>query len=92
MASFAKHQVPLPGRLTGMIKNDSGQKKDMVTGDFAVVGVQGGTVVLEANEWDLAMGVYRVVTLYLKPANARKLADQLYSCASGADHDGIVEH
>jgi len=33
-----------------------------------------------------------VVTLYLKPSNARKLADQLYSCAAGADHDGIVEH
>jgi hypothetical protein len=75
-----------------MSKNDSGQTRDVGAGDFAVVGVQGGTVVLEANEWDLAMGVYRVVTLYLKPANARKLADQLHSCASGADHDGIVEH
>ena len=92
MASCAKHQVPLPDRLTGMSNNDSGHKKDMATGDFAVVGVQGGTVVLEANEWDLAMGVYRVVTLYLKPGNARKLADQLYSCATGADSDGIVEH
>jgi hypothetical protein len=86
MASCAKHQVPLPDRLTGMSRNDSGHKKDMAIGDFAVVGVH------EANEWDLAMGVYRVVTLYLKPANARKLADQLYSCATGADSDGIVEH
>ncbi|MBT8430119.1 MAG: hypothetical protein KJN79_09435 [Gammaproteobacteria bacterium] len=75
-----------------MSKNDSGQEKDMATGDFAVVGVQGGSVILEANEWDLAIGVYRVVTLYLEPTNARKLADQLYSCATGAAHDGVVEH
>ena len=73
-----------------MSKHDSGQKKDMATGDFAVVGVQGGKIVLEANEWDLAMGVYRVVTLYLKPAHARKVADQLYSCAIGAGNDGTV--
>jgi len=92
MASCAKYQVPLPDRLVGMSKNDFGQKKDTPTGDFAVIGVHGETVVLEANEWDLAMGVYRVVTLYLRPANARILADQLCSCANGADHDGIVEH
>ena len=92
MAYFAKHLMPLPDRLAGMSKNDSEQIKEVGTGDFAVVGVQGATVVLEANEWDLAMGVYRVVTLYLKPADARNLADQLQSCAAGADQDRIVEH
>jgi len=75
-----------------MSKNDAEQKNDMITGDFAVAGVQGGTVILEANEWDLAMRVYRVVTLYLRPTNARMLADQLHSCANGADHDGIIGH
>ena len=54
--------------------------------DFAVVGVYGSRVVLEANEWDHTMGVYRVVTLYLSPDIARDLAEQLGSCASGADH------
>lgn len=56
------------------------------TGDFAVVGVFEGTVVLEANEWDSVMRIYRVVTLYLDPAHAREIADQLHHCAMGADH------
>jgi hypothetical protein len=62
------------------------------TADFAVVGIFGGAVVLEANEWDLTMGVYRVVTLYLDPERARDLADQLANCANGADRDGVMEH
>ena len=60
------------------------------SGDFAVVGVHGGTVVLEANEWDVVVGAYRVVTLYLNPADAHKLAEQIHSCAAGADHDGEI--
>lgn len=62
------------------------------TGDFAVVGVYEATVVLEANEWDRAMGIYRVVTLYLEPNGARQLADQLRDCALGADYAGGTEH
>ena len=61
------------------------------TGDFAIVGVYEGTVVLEANEWDRVMGIYRVVTLYLDPNGARQLADQLHDCALGADHAGGAE-
>lgn len=57
-------------------------------GDFAIVGVYEGTVVLEANEWDRTMGVYRVVTLYLDPDGARQLADQIHNCALGADRSG----
>ena len=58
------------------------------TADFAVVGVFEGSVVLEANEWDLALGSYRVVTLYLAPDSARSLADQLQHCASGVEQAG----
>jgi len=62
------------------------------TQDFAIVGVFGGQVVLEANEWDLSLGVYRVVTLYLNPADALSLSGQLVSCAAGAKPDGETEH
>lgn len=71
-----------------MSTEESKQVKIEETGDFAVAGVYGGSVVLEANEWDLAMGIYRVVTLYLKPEDARRLADQIHHCARGADHEG----
>ena len=58
--------------------------------DFAVAGVFGSSVVLEANEWDLAMGVYRVVTLYLDPGSAQELAQQLAYCAAATTHDGAT--
>lgn len=55
------------------------------TGDFAVVGVLGGKIFLEANEWDKSANIYRVVTLYLDPGHALRLADQLTACVAGAD-------
>ena len=68
------------------------QIKGQGTQDFAVVGVHKGSVVLEANEWDLSMDVYRVVTLYLTPASALNLAEQLVSCAAGANPEGAMSH
>lgn len=62
------------------------------TKDFAIIGVFGGSVVLEANEWDLSMGIYRVVTLYLNPENALDLAEQLVSCAAGASPGDETTH
>ena len=59
--------------------------KDTDTRDFAIIGVHKGRVAVEANERDLAMGVYRVATRYLNPENALKLAEQLVSCAAGAN-------
>jgi hypothetical protein len=75
-----------------MTKSQLNQMRDEETGDFAVVGVYEGTVVLEANEWDRVMGIYRVVTLYLDPAGARQLAEQLQNCALGADQGVGVAH
>ena len=66
--------------------------KDPDTRDFAIVGIHKGRVVVEANEWDLSLGVYRVVTLYLNPDNALKLAEQLVSCAAGANQEGAQSH
>jgi hypothetical protein len=66
--------------------------KDEDTQDFAIAGVFGGHVVLEANEWDLSLGVYRVVTLYLNPEHALMLSEQLASCAVGATPDGATAH
>ena len=68
------------------------QMKVEDTTDFAVVGLFRAAVVLEANEWDVSVGAYRVVTLYLNPEDARMLADQLCSCANGVDPEGTIEH
>ena len=56
-----------------------------------MAGVFGGSVVLEANEWDLAMGVYRVVTLYLDARSAQQLAEQLVYCAAATTPDDPTE-
>lgn len=90
LADYGKRQGPDIATLPSMSKKDLQQLNDIETGDFAVVGIHGGTVVLEANEWDLTMGLYRVVTLYLSPSDARQIAEQLIGCASGADHDGTM--
>ena len=74
--------------LAPMRQTGSNQMTSQETADFAVVGVFEGAVVLEANEWDFAMEVYRVVTLYLHPDSARSLAEQLTSCANGVEHAG----
>jgi len=90
LASWGKRTSPSAGRLASMKKPQSSPVQHEETGDFAVIGVFEGTVVLEANEWDRIMGIYRVVTLYLDPAGARQLADQLHHCALGAEHvDGV---
>ena len=52
-------------------------------GDFALVGVHEGKVFLEANEWDVGIGQHYVVTLYLEPGDARRLAEELNLCANG---------
>ena len=62
------------------------------TGDFAVTVTEAGTVVLEANEWDRAVGGYRSVTLYLQPMEARLLAGQLARNAVEAESDGAGLH
>jgi len=66
--------------------------KNETTQDFAVVGVSNEKVVLEANEWDMTLGLYRVVTLYLSTEYARKLADELALCSGGADLHGATTH
>ena len=73
-----------------MNSNETNSPRRANSEDFAVAGVFGGSVVLEANEWDLTMGVYRVVTLYLDPDTARQLAEQLVYCASATGHDGMT--
>jgi hypothetical protein len=80
------------GTLVHMKTFERSQIKGQGTQDFAVVGVHKGSVVLEANEWDLSMDVYRVVTLYLTPASALNLAEQLVSCAAGANPEGAMSH
>ena len=92
MTVFAKSRLSWGARLAGMNEGSAESPGTIGSGDFAVVGIHGGTVVLEANEWDVAMGAYRVVTLYLNPADARKVAEQLHNCAAGADHDGDITH
>ena len=62
------------------------------TQDFAVVGVCDGKVVLEANEWDLSLGLYRTVTLYLSSQYAQEIADQLVICSGGTDLDCAATH
>ena len=74
-----------------MNMNEPKQSRNPSSEDFAVAGVFGGSVVLEANEWDLAMGIYRVVTLYLDARSAEQLAEQLIYCAAATSHDGIAE-
>ncbi len=71
--------------------NETNQAQKPGSEDFAVAGVFGGSVVLEANEWDMAMGIYRVVTLYLDARSAQQLAEQLVYCAAAASHDVIME-
>lgn len=56
-------------------------------GDFAVVGVHQGNVVLEANEWDIGIGEHYVVTLYLEPEEALQLAEKLTLCAIGMQQE-----
>ncbi len=50
-------------------------------GDFAVVGIHEGKVFLEANEWDVGIRQHYVVTLYIEPAEAVRLAEKLNLCA-----------
>jgi hypothetical protein len=52
-------------------------------GDFAVVGIHEGVVFLEASEWDEAACRHFVVTLYLPPDEAIRLAEQINLCAVG---------
>ena len=47
------------------------------TGDYAQIERNESHVSLEANEWDSALGIFRTVTLYLTPAEARYLSEQL---------------
>ena len=62
------------------------------TQDFAIVGVCDGNVVLEANEWDISLSLYRTVTLYLSKQYAKELADQLIVCSGSTDVDGAATH
>lgn len=57
--------------------------KQRTAGDFAVVGIHQGNVLLEANEWDPRIGSYWAVTLYLAPDQAIQLAEELTLCADG---------
>ena len=75
--------------MASMKTNDAESRWRPDSEDFAVAGVFGSSVVLEANEWDLSMGVYRVVTLYLDPVSAQELAQQLAYCAAATD-DGTT--
>lgn len=52
------------------------------TGDFAIVGIHQGSVLLEANEWDARTERHWVVTLYLAPEQALHLAEKLSLCAT----------
>lgn len=61
-------------------------------GDFALIGTEAGSVILEANEWDLALNGYRSVTLFLHPMEARLLAGQLARNAVEAESDGQGLH
>ena len=92
LACSGKRRLGIFRTLTAMKQTASVGMKIGDNADFAVVGVFGGSVVLEANEWDHAVGAYRVVTLYLRPEIARGLADQLTSCAGGADQEGFSAH
>lgn len=87
LAGCRKHGRAVTGSMVFMKTNDAESRWRPDSEDFAVAGVFGSSVVLEANEWDLTMGVYRVVTLYLDPGSAQELAQQLACCAA-ATHDG----
>lgn len=91
MARYRKNPPRHVGSIARMNTKETNQAQKPGSEDFAVVGVFGGSVVLEANEWDLAMGIYRVVTLYLDATSAQQLAEQLVYCAAATTQDGIAE-